>query len=127
MKTLLATIILAGLLSCQSSKPGFRSVSVDDFQHIITDSSVIRLDVRTAKEYDEGHIPNAVNIDVLQSDFLQKALSSLPRNRTIAVNCRSGKRSKKAAELLAKKGYKVVELDAGFNGWIEEGKEVTKE
>lgn len=127
MKTLLATIILAGLLSCQSSKPGFRSVSVDDFQHLIADSSVIRLDVRTAKEFDEGHIPNAVNIDVLQPDFLQKTLSSLPRKRTIAVNCRSGKRSKKAAELLAKKGYKVVELDAGFNGWIEEGKEVTKE
>lgn len=127
MKTLLATIILAGLLSCQSSKPGFRSVSVDDFQHLIADSSVIRLDVRTAKEFGEGHIPNAVNIDVLQPDFLQKALSSLSRKRTIAVNCRSGKRSKKAAELLAKKGYKVVELDAGFNGWIEEGKEVTKE
>lgn len=74
MKTLLATIILAGLLSCQSSKPGFRSVSVDDFQHLIADSSVIRLDVRTAKEFDDGHIPNAVNIDVLQPDFLQKAL-----------------------------------------------------
>lgn len=127
MKTLLATIILAGLLSCQSSKPGFRSVSVDDFQHLIADSSVIRLDVRTAKEFDEGHIPNAVNIDVLQPDFLQKSLSSLPCKRTIAVNCRSGKRSKKAAELLAKKGYKVVELDTGFNGWMEEGKEVTKE
>lgn len=127
MKTLFATIILAGLLSCQSSKPGFRSVSVDEFQHLIADSSVIRLDVRTAKEFDEGHIPNAVNIDVLQPDFLQKSLSSLPCKRTIAVNCRSGKRSKKAAELLAKKGYKVVELDTGFNGWIEEGKEVTKE
>lgn len=126
MKTLLATIILAGLLSCQSSKPGFRSVSVDEFQHLIADSSVIRLDVRTAKEFDEGHIPNAVNIDVLQPDFLHKAISSLPRKRT-AVNCRSGKRSKKAAELLAKKGYKVVELDTGFNGWLEEGKEVTKE
>lgn len=118
MKTLFATIILAGLLSCQSSKPGFRSVSVDEFQHLIADSSVIRLDVRTAKEFDEGHIPNAVNIDVLQPDFLQKALSSLPCKRTIAVNCRSGKRSKKAAELLAKKGYKVVELDTGFNGWL---------
>lgn len=127
MKTLFATIILAGLLSCQSSKPGFRSVSVDEFQHLIADSSVIRLDVRTAKEFDEGHIPNAVNIDFLQPDFLHKVLSSLPRKRTIAVNCRSGKRSKKATELLAKKGYKVVELDTGFNGWLEEGKEVTKE
>lgn len=95
MKTLLATIILAGLLSCQSSKPGFRSVSVDDFQHLITDSSVIRLDVRTAKEFDDGHIPNAVNIDVLQPDFLQKVLSSLPRKHTIAVNCRSGNEVRK--------------------------------
>lgn len=127
MKILLATIILAGILSCQSSKSEFRSVSVDKFQHLIADTSVIRLDVRTAKEFAEGHIPNAINIDVLQPDFLQKALSSLPRKHTIAVNCRSGKRSKKATEMLAKKGYKVVELDTGFNGWTAEGKEQTKE
>ena len=126
MKTLLATIILAGLLSCQSSKPGFRSVSVDDFQHLITDSSVIRLDVRTAKEFDEGHIPNAVNIDVLQPDFLQKALSSLPRKRTIAVNCRSGKRSKNAARILVKNRFKVIELDGAYNACVKNRTPVTK-
>lgn len=107
MKTLLATIILAGLLSCQSSKPGFRSVSVDDFQHLIADSSVIRLDVRTAKEFDDGHIPNAVNIDVLQPDFLQKALSSLPRKRTIAVNCRSGNEARRLLNYSQRKDTKL--------------------
>lgn len=112
MKTLFATIILAGIFSCQYHNPAFKSVSVEAYERIIADSSVVRLDVRTAKEFAEGHIPNAVNIDVLQPNFIKKALATIPRNRTIAVNCRSGKRSKTAADLLAKKGYKVVELDS---------------
>lgn len=114
MKTLFATIILAGIFSCQYHNPAFKSVSVEAYERIIADSSVVRLDVRTAKEFAEGHIPNAVNIDVLQPNFIKKALATIPRNQTIAVNCRSGKRSKTAADLLAKKGYKVVELDSGF-------------
>lgn len=114
MKTLFATIILAGIFSCQYHNPAFKSVSVEAYERIIADSSVVRLDVRTAKEFAEGHIPNTVNIDVLQPNFIKKALATIPRNRTIAVNCRSGKRSKTAADLLAKKGYKVVELDSGF-------------
>lgn len=126
MKTLFATIILAGIFSCQYHNPAFKSVSVEAYERIIADSSVVRLDVRTAKEFAEGHIPNAVNIDVLQPNFIKKALATIPRNRTIAVNCRSGKRSKTAADLLAKKGYKVVELDFGFKGWITDGNYIVK-
>lgn len=126
MKTLFATIILAGIFSCQYHNPAFKSVSVEAYERIIADSSVVRLDVRTAKEFAEGHIPNAVNIDVLQPNFIKKALATIPRNRTIAVNCRSGKRSKTAADLLAKKGYKVVELDSGFKGWSTDGNYIVK-
>lgn len=126
MKTLFATIILAGIFSCQYHNPAFKSVSVEAYERIIADSSVVRLDVRTAKEFAEGHIPNAVNIDVLQPNFIKKALATIPRNRTIAVNCRSGKRSKTAADLLAKKGYKVVELDSGFKGWNTDGNYIVK-
>lgn len=126
MKTLFATIILAGIFSCQYHNPAFKSVSEEAYERIIADSSVVRLDVRTAKEFAEGHIPNAVNIDVLQPNFIKKALATIPRNRTIAVNCRSGKRSKTAADLLAKKGYKVVELDSGFKGWITDGNYIVK-
>lgn len=126
MKTLFATIILAGIFSCQYHNPAFKSVSVEAYERIIADSSVVRLDVRTAKEFAEGHIPNAVNIDVLQPNFIKKALATIPRNRTIAVNCRSGKRSKTAADLLAKKGYKVVELDSGFKGWITDENYIVK-
>ena len=50
----------------------------------------------------------------------------IERRRTFAVNCRSGKRSKTAADLLAKKGYKGVELDSGFKGWITDGNNIVK-
>ena len=51
MKTLFATIILAGIFSCQYHNPAFKSVSVEAYERIIADSSVVRLDVRTAMEF----------------------------------------------------------------------------
>ena len=86
----------------------------------------MRLDVRSAAEYAAGHIANAINIDVLQDGFETKAMQMLPKNKTVAVNCRSGKRSKRAAAILVKRGYEVIELDAGFNEWVNAGMPVTK-
>lgn len=106
------------LFGCQAENNGYKSVSVQEFAHCIADTAnVIRLDVRTAEEYAAGHIENAINIDVLQDDFETKATSSLPKEKTIALYCRSGKRSKKAAEILVNNGYTVLELSTGFNGW----------
>jgi len=48
------------------------------------------------------------------------------KDKPIALYCRSGKRSKKAAAILSRKGYKVYELDKGFIGWKEAGKETEK-
>lgn len=113
--------LLFALFSCQAQDKGFESLSVEAFRQAIADTTVVRLDVRTAEEFAEGHIEKAINIDVLKSDFEQKATSILPKDRVIAVNCRSGKRSKKAAGILVKNGYKVIELDSGYNGWVKEG------
>lgn len=55
-----------------------------------------------------------------------KALDALPKDKTIAVNCRSGKRSKNVAKILVKNGFKVIELDAGYNGWVSNGMPTTK-
>ncbi|MCI6460778.1 MAG: rhodanese-like domain-containing protein, partial [Prevotella sp.] len=48
------------------------------------------------------------------------------KDRIIAINCRSGKRSKNAARILVKNGYEVIELDSGFNGWTSKGMPVSK-
>ena len=102
-------------LGCNAAD--FCSVDADSFAQIIEDTTVIRLDVRTASEYAQGHIPNALLIDVTQADFMQKAEQLLPKDKTIALYCRSGRRSKTAAQLLAKQGYQVIELNTGFNSW----------
>lgn len=109
-------------LSCQP-KQSFQSVSVDKFEQLIADTSYILLDVRTVAEYAEGHIPGThSNIDVLQEGFEAKALVAIPKGKSVALYCRSGNRSKKAARLLSEKGYQVVELSTGFKGWAAVGK-----
>lgn len=76
-------------------------------------------------EYSEGHIAKTININVMDDSFSSMADSLLQKDRPVAVYCRSGKRSKKA-RYLSKKGYKVFELDKGFNSWQEAGKEIEK-
>ena len=102
----------------------FTSLSVDEFEKAIAAPNVIRVDVRTKEEWEEGHIPGSIYIDVQKEDFLKKALTLLPKDKTIAVNCRTGKRSKTAAGILADKGYTVIDLDTGFEGWKDAGKPV---
>lgn len=118
--------MLCSLFACNAQTNDFKSLSVEEYAKAIEDSMVVRLDVRTPEEYAEGHIEKSLNIDVLNSNFETKALATLPKDKTIAVNCRSGKRSKNAARILVKNGYKVIELDSGYNGWVGEGKPVVK-
>lgn len=111
------------LFSCSDSV-NFKSVGVEEFESIIQDTSVVRLDVRTPEEFTEGHIANAINIDVTQVDFKAKVQNRLSKQKLIAVYCRSGRRSKKAANELKKMGFKVVELDKGFGSWTDNGKQI---
>ena len=112
---------IIGLFGCNAQSAKFATVDVEEFAKVISDTTVVRLDVRTPQEYAEGHIDDAINIDVLSDSFADKA-ARLPKNRTIALYCRSGNRSKKAAAILADKGYKVIELATGYKGWTRAGK-----
>lgn len=119
--------MLCSLCGCGTTQAeDFKSLSVEEYAKAIEDTAIVRLDVRTAEEYAEGHIANTINIDVLKDDFESKVVATLPKDKVIAVNCRSGKRSKNAARILVKNGFKVIELDAGYNGWVAKGMPVTK-
>ncbi len=127
MKKIFAIIASAMMImGCNAQNEKFKSLTVDEYEKAIRDTAVVRLDVRTAEEFAEGHIKDALNIDVLKADFEKKAIATLPKKKTIAINCRSGKRSKKAAMILAAKGYKIIELDEGYNGWVAAGKKTVK-
>lgn len=111
---------MLGFAACSSAQSdSIQTVPAEEFAQIIKADSVILVDVRTAGEYDAGHIENARNIDVLKDTFRSIAIGTLPKDKTIAVYCRSGKRSLKAAAILAKEGYKVVNLRGGWMEWTE--------
>ncbi|MGN0236318.1 MAG: rhodanese-like domain-containing protein [Paludibacteraceae bacterium] len=116
-----------GLLSLFGLRAAdFQSVDVKEFAKVLQQDNTFLLDVRTEKEYAEGHLKGSVCIDVTQADFVEKAEKQLPKDKTIALYCRSGRRSKKAAGLLADAGYRVVELSTGFLGWQSSGMPVEK-
>jgi thioredoxin 1 len=82
------------------------------------------LDVRTASEFAGGHLPDAQNINVKESDFEQK-IQALDKSLPVFVYCLSGGRSKIAHELLAKNGFpNIIELEGGFLKWSSENKPV---
>ena len=128
MKKILSLLLLAlpFLGACQQKAQSFKTLSVDDFADVIADPAVQRLDVRTTAEYTEGHLPGSLNVNVLDPQFLQMADSLLQKDRPVALYCRSGRRSKKAADLLSKAGYQVYELATGFQGWQQAGQEIEK-
>ena len=124
MKKLLFCILAMLGLTTACSQINYANVDVNKFAKLVADTDVVVLDVRSADEYAQGHIQGAVLIDVGQSDFLDKAKAALPVDKTIAIYCRSGRRSANAAGRLADAGYKCVNLKGGITAWKEAGKPV---
>lgn len=125
MKRLFAWLLTLIGMTTACGQQHYENKNVEGFDSLIADTSVVVLDVRTAEEFAESHLPNAINIDVKQEKFMEKAKALLPVDRTIAVYCRSGRRSAQAASQLAEEGYKCVNLLGGILAWKALGKECT--
>ncbi len=120
MKKIFAVIMsLLALGGCAASESdiGYRQISSAQAMELMAqESDYIILDVRTAEEYAEIHIKGAVNLpNELISD---EEISLLPdKDKLIMVYCRSGNRSKQAAEKLVKLGYTNIVEFGGINSW----------
>jgi len=131
---LLAALVLAAE-PAKNEKPatapttrpaGRKDVGVEEFEKLWKDKKGVVLDVRTAKEYQAGHIPGAVNIDVNAGDF-EKKVAELDKNKTYLVHCASGVRSVRACEKMNRMDFKeLINLQGGIKAWEKAGKEVEK-
>lgn len=118
-----------GLWACTGNKKAeYKNLTSAQFEELIKSDKVQLVDVRTLTEYTEGHIPGSLNINVKDSAGFPTAVDCLlNKEQEIAVYCRSGRRSRTAADILVKKGFiKVYNLDKGILNWMEEGREVEK-
>lgn len=101
---ILVSALSLGLVACGSSETSSDSVPVGEVT--LTPASNL-IDVRTAEEFAEGSIGDAQNISLENGD-LEKALSSLDKEATYSVYCRTGRRSAIAVELMKKAGFSNV-------------------
>ena len=117
---LMLSILLSlfGMTACSDSGANsYDQITPQEAKTIMdTESDYIILDVRTAEEFVEGHIENAVLLDY--EDVKSKAHVVLPdKEQLILVYCRSGRRSKIASEELVKLGYTNVKEFGGIIDW----------
>ena len=79
---------------------------------------VVVLDVRTTQEFNEGHLPNAVQIDVMDSVAFVQQISQLKKGKTYLVYCKSGRRSTKAATIMEQQGFRHIwNMEGGITAW----------
>lgn len=85
------------------------------------DTTSILLDVRTPKEYAEGHLANARQLDYLNTETFDAGIKQLDKSRTYYIYCRSGKRSHSACLKMKKQGFKVYDMEGGILNWTKLG------
>ncbi len=117
------------MLACNGTKSENKETKTVEIQQkspqevkaMLADDNIMMIDVRTpdelkSKAYD---VENIVNIPL---DEFEQHLNEIPKEKTIIVACRSGKRSSKAAHILLENGYtNIVNLEGGILKWEKEG------
>ena len=121
MKKKIAAIVSALLVLTGCSSSGGTDLSATEFQAKTLETGVITLDVRTPGEFMEGHLVNAINIDVESPSFASE-IEKLDKSATYAVYCRSGRRSANAVATMKDAGFSsLYNLDAGVQEWTAAG------
>lgn len=115
---LLAFTSILFLSSYANASENIQNVSAQEAAVLLNeDKNIVVLDIRTPKEFNEGHIEGAINIDFYANSF-EKDIAKLDRNTGYILHCRSGGRSGKSEKLLIELGFtKIYHMNDGFKGW----------
>ncbi len=124
---LFAFLLIGTATFAQSAKKDSVNVlSIEQFEKKTSKKNTLILDVRTPEEVAEGALPDALNVNFLGEDFAQQ-IDVLNKKTTYLIYCRTGVKSRKAADLMQKAGFKhVYMLEGGITAWKEAGKPTEK-
>jgi len=125
MRVLLVSIVVLMFSSCLKEKTeGVLVVNPTIFEQKMGGNEVQLIDARTPEEFEENHIVNAININILEDDFASK-VEILDKDKLVLVYCQSGIRSAKAAKKLKELGFKkIIDLEGGIGNWMQEEKPI---
>jgi len=108
--------LLFGAKSKVSDK--VKILDANDFSQAISGPRAQLVDVRTANEFNSGHIKGALNIDFFGWAKFEKEIDKLDKDRPLYLYCRSGARSQKAARKFVDMGFsEIYDLKGGYLSW----------
>jgi rhodanese-related sulfurtransferase len=112
------TVLLLGLGLALSAQAQPRPISPKDAKAMLAArKGIVLLDVRTREEYVAERIPDSILLPYDQIDAASAAKIIGPKDRTVIVYCRSGRRSAIAAQALAALGYRDILDLGGIQSW----------
>jgi rhodanese-related sulfurtransferase len=130
MKKIFIVCLFVGFLSCKGQEKKvetFIDVNVEEFQKMIGKNGAQLIDVRTPKEYELGHLKEALLINYMADDFISNAFKGLDKSKPVLIYCASGGRSAKSAKIYKEAGFtKVYNLLGGFRAWKAKNLEIEK-
>lgn len=123
MKPIFTVMILLIMLACNTQETSnIIKLNASQLKEYISKEDIQLIDVRTSKEFNQGHITNAKSLDYFSSSF-KTELNKLNKEKPIYLYCRSGKRSGKASKICNELGFKkIYDLNGGYLAWSKENK-----
>lgn len=124
---LFAFLLIGSVARAQTvEKDSINVITIAEFEKMSSKKKNLVVDVRTPEEVATGHLAGSVNLNFLGENFPQE-ISKLNKNKTYLLYCKSGNRTRKAADQMQKAGFKhVYMLQGGITAWNEAGKPVEK-
>lgn len=116
-KRILPLVCSALMMLTGCGSGGYQKISQKEAKEMMDTQQVLVLDVREQSEYDSGHIPGAVLLPVGTIDEATAAAVIPEKDAAVLVYCRSGSRSKRAAQALADLGYTGIYDFGGILSW----------
>lgn len=121
--TLVLTVIICstGAMAAEDYRDVTVKKAAEMIEQMNADATLVILDVRTKAEFDSGHLNNALNIDI-KSTYFKEKIAKLDKDKSYLVYCRSGKRSKRAQNIMKELLFKkAINMLGGFMAWEKAG------
>lgn len=126
-KGTLPLILILTTFSVFTQAQTIKKLDPQSFEKKLNESKEpILVDVRTSGEYAQGHLANAVVIDIYSDDFKSR-VAKLDKSKPVFVYCKAGSRSSSAVDVFSDLGFKeIYDLSGGISAWLRAKKPITK-
>lgn len=123
----LAKFVFAVAMALIVTRAGAAEHTTDTLETVrknVADQKAVLVDVRESIEWNSGHIAGAISLPIVEIErrkIAPEVLAKLPKDRILYTYCVVGMRSKKAAGILEKEGYRVRALKPGYDDLLKAG------